>query len=61
MMGEKHMFSSYVKNKNSQDTIIFGDGNQRTVKGLGKISITTSIQFPMFLVDSLDYNMLSFS
>jgi hypothetical protein len=22
------MFTSYVKNKNSRDTIIFGDGNQ---------------------------------
>jgi hypothetical protein len=26
MTGEK-MFTSYVKNKDSQDTIIFGDGN----------------------------------
>src|SRR5688572_6154526 len=28
MTGEKKMFTSYVKNKDSQDTIIFGDGNQ---------------------------------
>jgi hypothetical protein len=34
------MFTSYVKNKDSQDTIIFGDGNQGNVKGLGKIAIT---------------------
>jgi hypothetical protein len=26
MTGEKKMFTSYVKNKDSQDTIIFGDG-----------------------------------
>jgi transposase InsO family protein len=28
MIREKKMFTSYVKNKNSHDTIIFGDGNQ---------------------------------
>jgi hypothetical protein len=28
MTGEKRMFSSYVKNKDPQDSIIFGDGNQ---------------------------------
>jgi hypothetical protein len=38
MMGEK-LFTSYVKNKDSQDTIIFGDGNQGKVKGLGKIAM----------------------
>jgi hypothetical protein len=27
MTGEKKMFTSYVKNNDSQDTIIFGDGN----------------------------------
>jgi hypothetical protein len=41
MMGEKKMFTSYVKNKDSQDTIIIGDGNQGKVKGLGKIAITS--------------------
>jgi hypothetical protein len=40
MMGEKKMFTSYIKNKDSQDTIIFGDGNQGKVNGLGKIAIT---------------------
>jgi hypothetical protein len=34
------MFTSHVKNMDSQDTIIFGDGNQGKVKGLGKIAIT---------------------
>jgi hypothetical protein len=34
MTGEKKMFTSYVKNKDSQDKIIFGDGNQGKVKGL---------------------------
>jgi hypothetical protein len=41
MTGEKKMFTSYVKNKDSQDTIIFGDGNQGKVKGLRKIAITS--------------------
>jgi hypothetical protein len=36
MTGEKKKFTSYVKNKDSQDSIIFGDGNQGKVKGLGK-------------------------
>jgi hypothetical protein len=35
------MFTSYVKNKDSQDMIIFGDGNHGKAKGLGKIAITT--------------------
>jgi hypothetical protein len=41
MTGENKMFTSYVKNKDSHDTIIFGDGNQGKVKGLGKIAITS--------------------
>jgi hypothetical protein len=47
MMGEKKMFISYIKNKDSQDSIIFGDGNQGKVKGLGKIAIYPSIPFLM--------------
>jgi hypothetical protein len=62
MTGEKKMFTSYVKNKDSQDTIIFGDGNHRKVKGLGKIDITTEHSISnVFLVESLDYNLLSIS
>jgi hypothetical protein len=51
------MFSSYIKNKDSHDAIIFGDGNQGKVKGLGKIAITTE-HFNVFWVDSLYYNLL---
>jgi hypothetical protein len=59
---EKHMFSSYVKNKDSWDTIIFGDRNQGKVKWLGKIAITTEHSISnVFLVDSLDYSLLSIS
>jgi hypothetical protein len=39
MMGEKKMFTFYIKNKDSDDTIIFGDGNKGKVKGLGKIVV----------------------
>jgi hypothetical protein len=62
MMGEKKMFTSYVKNKDSQDMIIFGDGNHDKVKGLGKIAITTEHSISnVFLVESLGYNLLSIS
>jgi hypothetical protein len=46
--------ASYVKNKDSQDTIIFGDGNQGKVKGLSKIAITNEHSISnVFLVESL--------
>jgi hypothetical protein len=62
MTGEKKKFTSYVKNKDSQDSIIFGDGNQGNVKGLGKISITSEHFISnVFLVESLGYNLLSVS
>jgi hypothetical protein len=58
--GEKKMFTSYVKNRDSQGTIIFGDGNQGKVKGLGKIAFTIKHSISnVFLVESLGYNFLS--
>jgi hypothetical protein len=39
--------------------IIFGDGNQGKVKGLGKIVITTEHSIcNVFLVELLGYNLL---
>ena len=62
MTGEKNMFSSYDKNKDPQQAITFGDGNQGLVKGLGKIAISPDHSISnVFLVDSLDYNLLSVS
>jgi hypothetical protein len=59
MTGDKKMFTSYVKNKDSQDSIIFGDGNQGKVKGLGKIAISSEHSISnVFLVESLGYNLL---
>jgi hypothetical protein len=62
MTGEKRMFSSYEKNDDPQRAITFGDGNQGLVKGLGKIAIYPDHSISnVFLVDSLDYNLLSVS
>jgi hypothetical protein len=60
--GEKKMFTSYVKNKDPQDTIIFEDENHGKVKGMGKIAITSKHSISnVFLVESLDYSLLSVS
>jgi hypothetical protein len=60
MTGEKRMFSSYEKNDDPQRAITFGDGNQGLVKGLGKIAISPDHSISnVFLVDALDYNLLS--
>jgi hypothetical protein len=62
MTGEKRMFSSYEKNEDPQRAITFGDGNQGLFKGLGKIAISPDHSISnVFLVDSLDYNLLSVS
>src|SRR5689334_14530208 len=62
MRGEKMMFSSYEKNDDPQRGITFGDGNQGLVKGLGKIAISPDHSISnVFLVDFLDYNLLSVS
>jgi hypothetical protein len=62
MTGEKRMFSSYEENDDPQRAITFGDGNQGLVKGLGKIAISPDHSISnVFLVDSLDYNLLSVS
>jgi hypothetical protein len=53
---------SYEKNHDPQRAITFGDGNQGLVKGLGKIAISPDHSISnVFLVDSLDYNLLSVS
>jgi hypothetical protein len=62
MTGEKRMFSSYKKNDDPQRAITFRDVNQGLVKGLGKIAISPNHSISnVFLVDSLDYNLLSVS
>jgi hypothetical protein len=62
MTGEKRIFSSYEKNEDPQRAITFGEENQGLVKGLGKIAISPDHFISnVFLVDSLDYNLLSVS
>jgi hypothetical protein len=62
MTGDKRMFSSYEKNHDRQRAITLGDGNQGLVKGLSKIAISPDYFISnVFLVDSLDYNLLSVS
>jgi hypothetical protein len=62
MTGVKRMFSSYEKNDDSQRAITFRDGNQGLVKCLGKIVISPDHSISnVFLVDSLDYNLISVS
>jgi hypothetical protein len=59
MIGEKRTFSSYEKNEDPQRATIFEDGNHGLVKGLGKIAISSDHSISnVFLVDSLDYNLL---
>jgi hypothetical protein len=62
MIGEKRIFSSYKKNEDPQRAITIGDENQGLVEGLGKIAISPDHSISnVFLVDSLDYNLLSVS
>jgi hypothetical protein len=56
------MFSSYEKIDDPQRAITFGDENQGLVKGLSKIAISSDhSNSNVFLVDSLDYNLVSVS
>jgi hypothetical protein len=62
MMGERMMFTSFEKNECESDYITFGDNSQGQVLGFGKIAITTEQSISkVFLVESLDYNLLSIS
>jgi hypothetical protein len=59
--GEKNVLLLREKPR-SQRAITFRDGNQGLVKGLGKIAISPDHSISnVFLVDSLDYNLLSVS
>jgi hypothetical protein len=62
MTGHKMMFSSYEKNEDPQRAITIGNADQGLVKRLGKIAISPNHSIlNVFLVDSLDYNLLSVS
>jgi transposase InsO family protein len=56
------MFTSFEKNECESDCITFGDNSQGQVLGFRKIAITTEYSISkVFLVESLDYNLLSIS
>jgi hypothetical protein len=52
MTGEKKMFTSFVKNDTTSDSIRFGDNSQNKVLCHGKIAITTEHSiFKVFLLN----------
>jgi hypothetical protein len=62
MTGENKMFTSFEKNKTTNDSITFGDSSTGKVLGHGKIAITTKHSISkVLLIESLDYNLLSVS
>jgi hypothetical protein len=55
------MFISFEKNDCESDCITFGDNSQGKVLDFGKIVITTEhLISKVLLVESLEYNLLSF-
>jgi hypothetical protein len=62
MTGEKRMFTSFEKNGTTSNSITFGDNSQGKVLDHGRIVITTEHSISkVFLVKSLEYNLLSIS
>jgi hypothetical protein len=62
MTGEKKMFTSCDMIKNPTERISFGGNGGGTVVGLGKIAILINHSISdVYLVESLDYNLLSVS
>jgi hypothetical protein len=62
MIGERMMFTFFLKNECESDCIMFSDNSQSQVLGFGKIAtiIEHSI-YKVLLVESLDYNLLYIS
>jgi hypothetical protein len=59
MTGEKEMFTSFEKNDCPSGSITFDDNSQGKILGYSKIAITTDHSISnVFLVESLDYNLL---
>ena len=62
MTREKKMFSSFETNDESNENIMFGDNSKGKVLGLGKVAISNDHSISnVFLVNSLNYNLLSVS
>ena len=62
MTGERKMFTSFEANEEASDNIVFANNSQGKVNSLGKIAISTEHSISnVFLVESLNYNLLSVS
>ena len=62
MSGEKKMFSSFETNDESNKSIVFGGNRMGKVLGLGNVAISNNHSISnVFLVNSLNYNLLSVS
>jgi hypothetical protein len=62
MTGEKKMFTSCDMVDNPTEKIAFGGNGGGTIVGLGKIAISTNHSISdVYLVEYLDYNLLSVS
>jgi hypothetical protein len=62
MTGKRMMFTSFKKNKCESNYITFGDNSQGKTLCFGKIAITSEHSISkVFLVESLNYNLLSAS
>jgi hypothetical protein len=62
MTGERSMFSTFEENDDPTDLISFGDNSQGRVLGVGNIAISSEhFISKVFLVETLDYNLLSVS
>ena len=62
MTREKKMFSSFETNDESNENIVFGDNSKGKVLGLGNVAISNDHSISnVFLVNSLNYNLLSVS
>jgi hypothetical protein len=62
MIGEKKIFTYFEKNGSTSDSITFGYNSQGKILDHGKIAITTEHSISkVFLIESLDYNLLSVS
>ena len=62
MTGEKEMFTSFEPNENSNEAIIFADNSRGKVLRLCKIALSTEHSISNgFLVETLNYNLLSVS
>jgi hypothetical protein len=62
MTEKRRMFTSFEKNNCLSDCITFGDNSQGKVLGFDKIAITTEHSISkVFLIESLNYNLLSVS